>query len=1176
MYEILHAIKHGMKPHAYKILLTMKLTTLLMFFGLLQVNATSRAQITITNKQITLEKVFKEIQKQAGYDFFYNNDLIRKLPPISLNVQNAGVIEVLNASLGSQPLEFKVINNSVVITAKPLTISGNNKLAPIKIEGIVRDETGRPMAGVVILAKGRAKLMTVTDKNGRFILADVEEKEILVFRYLGYAPKEVIVGNQVLLDVKLEPVDSKLKEVEISTGYQYIKPEQSTGAVGVMTHKEYDSRINTTDFLEALQSRIPGLVINDDVAFEGNSLFQIRGISTISGNKQPLVVIDGYPTELSLSTINPNEIESVTVLRDAAAAAIYGVRASNGVIVVERKKAKVGKTAIAYRSTFSVTPKENYERYRWDKNGSNTVIDFAKESNANMGASTWLLMNDPSVGGLFTYPLPTAIIAQRVAGVITAGEAERQLDLLKSYNNTADYGRLFLRNPTTQTHNLDVSGGTEQATYFITASYNRANLTKINNDNSRVALSARTSLKLSERFSVDLTNNFQESKSNAAPVPNITDLYPYEALQDENGNAMPVLYKSFVTPFYNKVIMDKGMLDNLYYPLNEVNEVSDKKHSINNRFTVDLRYKIGNGFSFNVGGVYEISRENTRHLATESSAEARQIINRYTEVPTTGFVYNIPKGGQLKNLASNTESYTARAQLNFNKQLATDHSLNLIVGTEVRKVLNNSNSSANFGYSDQTLLQRPVNYNVIQSTNFVSPYGKTNPALSYDALFAQTYVDDRFIAAYGSAVYAYKGRYSLTGTMRVDQSNLFGSDPANRYKPLWSLGAGWNMDREKFAASLNWLNAAKMRFALGFNGNIAKNVLPQVIAKSRINIFDNTINTLALSSPANSRLRWEETYNVNLGLDYTIFKNISGNVDYYLKRSSYILASNEIDPTKGIPSASLNASSIQNSGLELRFQTDWIKRRKTNWNTGFVFSYNTSKLLKVYNVDVPLTNPKSFNYALRETNYLEGYPVGAIFNYRYAGVDDKGAVLIYDKDGNTKNFDVNDQGRSDVDFVGSSIPEYNLGLSNRVDLGEFYFFAMISYFGGFSTKIPLLDPAVKRPFEGANNFWRKPGDEQIPGVMPALKYSNYNNYLAASDRFIVNGSYITLGDLTVAYSFRNSAFIKKARLSNLEIRAQASRIYTIAMNKYNYSVATGSFEKSYLTPSYTMALHVNF
>lgn len=1173
MYEILHAIKHGLKARAFKILLTMKLTTLLILVALLQVRATSNAQITISNHRITLDKVFKEIQKQGGYDFFYNNSLINGLGPISLDVKNASLSAVLDASLAGQPLQYKVVNNSVVITARPVA-----KVQPrlVKIEGLVQDEQGKPMFGVVVMVKGKPKMATLTNKDGYYSLSGLDEEDLLVFRYIGYALQEIKVGSKRKIDAVLSPVDSKLNEVTISTGYQTIKPEQSTGAVGVLSHKEYDSRINTVDFLEGLQSRIPGLLINSDIEFEGNSLFQIRGISTIGGNRQPLIVIDGYPTELSLATINPNEIESVTVLKDAAAASIYGVRASNGVIIIERKKAKIGKTAIAYRSTLSLTPKENYERYRWDKNGSATVIDFAKETNVTSGAFTWMFMNDPAAGSLFMYPEPTIIFAKLGANIITAEEAEMQLEKLKQHNNTADYGRLFLRDAITQTHNLDFSGGTKEATYFITANYNNTTLTKLKNGNRRFGLNARTNLKLSERFSMELSNNFQEGKSHAAPVPNITDLYPYERLQDDEGNALPVFYKSFVTPVYNKIIMDRGLLDNLNYPLNEINKVSDTKRSISNRFTADFRYNAGNGLNFNLGGVYEIARDDSRHLATEQSAEVRQYVNRYTEAPSSGLVFNLPKGDFLKQLASNQQGFTIRAQANYNKLIKQQHSLNLIAGAELRRVLSNGSSAGYFGYSDNTLLQRPVNYQLIQSTNFVSPYGKANPTVDYENLFLQSYLDDRFIAFYTSAVYSYKGKYSLTGTARIDQSNLFGSDPNNRYKPLWSLGAGWNIDREKFAQSLVWLTAAKMRFALGYNGNIAKNALPEVIAKSRINNFDNTINSLSLSSPANSRLRWEQTYNVNGGLDYTLFKNISGSVDYYLKKSTFILASNEIDPSKGVPSALLNESSISNRGLELNLRADWIKRSRFNWNTGFVFTHNTSKLLKVYNVNVPLTNPKSFNYTLRANSFLEGYPVGAIFNYRYAGIDDKGAVLIYDKDGNKKNFDVDDQGRSDVEFSGSSIPEFNLGMSNRVDIGNFYVFAMVNYFGSFVTKLPVLDPAARRPLEGANNFWRKAGDENLPGVMPALKFANYNTYFSASDRFIVDGSYFTLGDLTVAYSFRNSKFLKKTKLSNVEVRAQGSKLYTVALNKYNYSVATGNYVKSYMTPTYTMSLNVNF
>ncbi|SDJ00543.1 TonB-linked outer membrane protein, SusC/RagA family [Pedobacter sp. ok626] len=1175
MYEILHAIKHGMKPYAFKILLTMKLTTLLIFFGLLQVNATSRAQITISSKQITLERVFKEIQKQAGYDFFYNNDLIRELPPIAMNIKNASVTEVLKASLAGKPFQYKVINNTVVITAVTEAPSVP-KSVPVRVEGIVRDEHNKPISGVVIKIKGKDRAVAVTNKDGYYLIPRVDDGDVLTFKYMGYALKEVAIGSKRTIDVKMEPVDSKLEEVSISTGYQYIKPEQSTGSVGVLTHKEYDSRINTTDFLTGLQSKIPGLLINSDIEFEGNSLFQIRGISTIGGNKQPLVVIDGFPTELPLSSINPNDIESVTVLRDAAAAAIYGVRASNGVIVVERKKAKIGKPSVSYRATFSLTPKENYERYRWDKDASNTAIEFAKESNANFGATGWTLMTIPSAGAAFTYSPPVVIIAQRAAGIITAEEADRQLNVLKSYNNTEDYGRLFLQNSTTQTHNLDISGGSDNATYFITAMYNTSDLTQIKSNNNRVGLSARTNLKLSKRFSVEINTSFQESNVNSVPVPAIGSLYPYERLEDENGNPQSVFNGSRVSPFFNTIMMGFGSLDNLYYPLDEINQVSDKTHSINNRFIGNFRYDMGKGFNLNFGGVYETSRSERRHFANQNSAEARQNINRYMEFPSTGIVYNIPKGDQLKQTNSSTESYTARVQLNYNK-LMGNHSINLITGGEIRRVLNKSNSTAYFGYSDQSLLQLPVNFNLLESSTFVPAYAKTNARLSYSSLFGQTYVDDRFLSGYFNAVYSYKSKYSLTGSIRVDQSNLFGTDPDTRYKPSWSLGAGWNIDQEKFVQSHDWINSMKMRAAFGFNGNVAKNALPQVIASSGLNVFDNTLTTLSLLSPANSRLRWEQTYNFNLGVDYRIFKNISGNVDYYMKKSTDLLASNEIDPTKGLVSAIINESSIQNSGLEIGLRADWIRRGAFNWNTGFVFSHNKSKLLKVYNTQVSVTNPKSFQYALgNRTSYLEGYAVGAIFTYRYAGVDDKGAALIYDKDGNTKNFDVNDQGLNDVDYVDSSIPAYNLGMSNRVDIGEFYVYAMLNYFGKFSIRMPVPDPAVTRPLEGANNFWRKAGDENLPEILPALKYSNFNKYLAATDRFVMNGTYITVGDLTAAYSFRKSKFVKRAKLSNVELRAQASNVYTVAMNKQNYSAATRSYEKSYLTPTYTMALHVNF
>jgi len=1174
MYEILHVKKHGSNSYVFKLLLTMKLTTLLIFTFLFQVRAASQAQITIVDRQITLERVFKEIQKQAGYDFFYNNDLIRNIRPVSLNLHNANLTTVLDASLSGLPIQYKIVENSVVITAKVNTrVAGQP--APVKVEIVVRDENNKPISGVSVVNKSKAKILGMTDMEGKITLNNVEEGDVLIFRYIGYALKTITIGNKKTIELSLEREDSKLDEVSISTGYQVIKPEQSTGSVTIMSHKDYDSRINTVDFLTSLQNRMPGLLINGDIQFEGNSLFQIRGISTINGSRQPLVVIDGFPTELSLATINPNEIESVTVLRDAAAATIYGVRASNGVIVIERKKPKIGKTAIVYRMTYGFTPKENYERYRWDKNGSNAVIEYTKDNNQYIGPTDWSRITDPTFGWLYNYNMPYNILAQKAAGVISADEATRQLEALKTYNNSKSYSDLFLQTATSQTHNLDLSGGSEKATYFITASYNEGTANIIKNGNSRLGLSARTNLKLSKRFSLDLTTNFQQSDNYAAPVPAITTFYPFEHFQDDNGKSLATYFGSRVNPFYNKLITNLGLLDNLYYPIDEVNLVNDKTRVLNNRFTANFYYDLGKGFGVNFGGVYEIANSEMKHLANSSSAEVRQYVNLYTDPSSTGLVYNIPKGDYLRQLNSKRESYTGRVQLNYDKRIARDHAINLIAGVEIRRLLATSGAAAYFGYSDQTLLQRPVNYATIQSAGYSSTYARTNTPLSYNNLFAQTYGDDRFLSGYTNAVYSYKDKYSLTGSMRIDQANLFGSDPKNRYRPSWSVGAGWNIDKEKFVQELAWLNNAKMRAAFGFNGNVAKNALPEVIATSRLNTIDNTINTLNLFSPANSRLRWEQTYNLNLGLDYRIFKNITGNIDYYLKRSIDLLAPNEIDPTRGVLSAIINQSSIKNTGIEVALHADWISSRKFNWNTGLVVSRNNNKVLKVYSYNITPSSPSSA-YIIYNTNYLQGYSTGALFNYRFAGIDNTGAILIYDKDGNKKSLNVNDQGINDVDYAGSSIPSYNIGLSNRFDIGSFYLYAMLNYYGGFSTRMPFLDPTAMRPYEGASNYWRKPGDENIPDVMPALKYSPNNRYLIGSDRYTVDGSYFTLGDVTLAYSFRNNGFVKKAGLGNVELRMQGSNLYTFALNKYNYSLATGSYAKSYLTPTYTMSLQVNF
>ncbi len=1133
-------------------------------------------KVSIKVENATLVQVIKELQKKVEFQFLFNKNEVKDVVNINLNLENVTIETVLKAALKGYKLGFEVVDGAIVITPapkNPKTVASQ----PITISGIVEDKNGNPLPGATVLIKGTFK-GTTTNSDGNYSIK-VSKGSVLVFSFVGYQTQEIAVSSEKTeIDVVMQESVAELGEVAvISTGYQLIKPEQSTGSVAIMRVKEYNSRINTTDFLTGLENRIPGLLINNDIEFDGNSLFQIRGISTINGDKQPLIVIDGFPTELSLDMINPNEIESVTVLKDAAAATVYGVRASNGVIVIERKQAKAGKVNVNFRATAGFTPKENYDRYRWDKDGSNTYLDcFRDYYNGKISSWVWNSITNPFMGAYYTKSTPYIIMAQQSAGVITEEEANEQFEELGAYNNTKDYGRLFLRTASTRTYNLDISGGDKNVLYYLTANYTASDLSQIKNDNSRFMLSGRTTINFSKRLSMDLTTDFQEAKTNSAPIPDISSIYPYERFEDEDGNPLPVYNRFSANPYYNDYLISIGLLDNMYYPLVDINEVSDKTRTVSNRITANFRYKIGKGFSLHFGGVYETSRTDIRHLASENSSEVHQYVNRYTQDGYDGFIYNIPKGSFLKQQTASTESYTLRAQLNYDKQISEDHSLNLILGGEVRDVLDKSNTASYFGYNDQTLLHQPVDYYTLSDESFYSSYAGGGFPLSYSSLFNHGYTDNRYVSIYSNLVYAYKGKYSFTGSIRIDQSNLFGTDPKYKYKPLWSLGTAWNIHKENFMRDVNWLKSLKLRMAYGFNGNVAKNVLPQVIAKaSSNNLHSVSIPMLNLSSYANSGLRWEQTRNFNIGLDYSIFKNISGSIDYYIRKSMDLLATNQIDASKGGASAIINQASVRNSGLEISLQADWISRKNFNWNTGFIFSHNSSKVLQVYN-DVGAESSANSYLIGSYANYLKGYAVGAMFNLRYAGLNSEGNILIYDENGDAKVLDSYESTKSDVDYSGSSIPSFNLGLSNRVDIGNFYVYCMINFYGGFKVRVPVPNSIdVTRPLEGAANYWKQAGDEANPDVLPSQQYWEVRQF-GYTDKYTVNGAYFTLGDLTASYSFRDSKWVKKTGISNFEVRLQAHNVFTVALNKYNYSMATGSYEKSYLTPTYTISLYVNF
>ncbi len=1152
------------------------------------------AKVTLNVKNVSLYEVLKSVETQTGVGFLYNQSEIDTDKKLSVNVTNKSLKAFLDDILPVLGLEYQVKSNIIILRNVPVKKKKELEEDLVKITGKITDKDALPLPGATVLIKGTSKGVTSNSK-GAFSI-DAPEGAVLAFSFIGFQRQEVTVSaSNTEINVVMQERVAELGEVTvISTGYQKIKPEQSTGAVTQMSTKEYESQIST-DFLSGLANKIPGLMINDNVLFtstdaNGNtssrSLFNIRGISTMSANQNPLIVVDGYPTELTLDMIDPNEIKSVTILKDAASSTVYGVRASNGVIVIERKQASEGKARFSFRATVGIRPKENYDRYRWDKDASSILLNYYQDRySTSINENTWdRLITKSSISGV-GFALPYYIMAQQAANVITPYQAEQAFSALENYNNTNDYRELFLRSALTHTYNLNVSGGTPKALYYITANYTGNLREQIKNDNNRISLSGRTTLKFSKRLSLELTTDYQEAHYNSAPVPGITSVAPFEHFTDENGNPSFISSGSGTNPYYNDYLISMGLEDNLHYPLINVNEISDKTHTVNNRITVDFDYLLGRGFNLTFGGIYESSRSDINHYASEKSSEAKQYYNSYVTLDEDdgSLVYNVPKGGFLRQQTAKTSSYTFRMQLNYNKDLAKQHSINGILGAEIRDIKEKGNSAAYFGYNDQTLLQQPVNYSDIANRTITGAFISSRP-ISFSNLFDQRYTEDRFLSAYANVVYTFRNTYSLSGSIRIDQSNLFGTNPKYKYKPLWSLGAAWNIHKEKFMENVDWLQSLKLRAAIGFNGNVAKMSLPQVIAQSVLNTFTSPNSAaLQLYSYANSSLRWEQTNNFNIGLDYRIFQDIHGSIDYYQKKSTDLLANTQIDPTIGVSPSLVNNATIKNKGLEFSLHADWITTKDFNWNTGLIVSHNTSKVLKVYQTDAYTQR------FLNKKGYVEGYSVGALFAYRHAGLDSIGYPLIKDINGNIYHTDDNSATSavsalmsSDttglIKYVGSSIPTINAGLSNRIDIGNFYFYCMVNYYGGFKVFVPRPNPSSPRPLEGAGDYWKQPGDEENTDIMSMEAFSGANSNLAYnnSDKYAVNGDYITLANVTVSYSLDKFEFIKKAGFSHFEIKLQASNLWTVGLNKYNYSAATGSYAKSYITPTYTIGIFANF
>lgn len=1163
--------------------------------------------IDLDYRNTVLKKIFRSIEEKAGVDIMYK--LTDKIvnEKASISVRQASLAKVLDLLLKGRNLQWSLRGNVVRIEeASPNGAAPSQDAAPqvqnasppVTVRGRIVNEKGEPIAASVTI-KGTSRGVT-SDGEGFFELAGVEENAVLLISAANIETKEIRLAvnaglrSGAMTTISVVTKVDKLNEVAvtINTGYTQTPKSQITGAASAISQKTYDQRVAVTgNFLESLEGKIPGLVYNSQ-----SGDLSIRGVSSFNAVKKPLIVVDGFPSEIDINTINPNDIVSVSVLRDAAAASVYGVRASNGVIVIETRRGRSGAPVYSLRTTYAFQPKPDFSYLKLSNAAEFTRLQYNELHDVeNIPRFIFDLLHWP-VGQV------QSVVFDRQDSLITDKEAQDRLAKIGSYDNLKDYERLFYRNRLARQVDLDVSGGNDRGSYLLGVNYVSETPQERRSDNDRFLLNIANTYKLNSRMKLDFRGTYTHANSRLGGNVSYNSLFPYEHFTDDHGNpvatSLPpnLQYYSAINDENNRYIQSKGLYDEFYYPYAELAANTTTGRSDAMRFQGRINTSIFKWLNFELGGAYENENMLQSVLRTEQAYDVKILINaRALKDPVTGnaLFSDLPQGSILTRVNTHNWNYTVRGQLNFNHISHNGlHDISGIAGIEQRRQTGSGNKSTVFGYDGQSLISKPVNFQAIGSN--ASPafeeLGFQGPQFIYSDYFGDTYSDRRFMSYYGQGTYMFDRRYIATGSIRLDQSNLFGTAPQYRNKPFWSVGAGWRLNNEAFLNDIAWISDLKLRASYGFNGNVpTSDNGPFLILESGINARLNTAEIYNdVLSPENQSIRWETTKNYNLGLDYGFFNNrLSGTIDYYYKKADDVFGQFSSDPTSGFNSYNANTASILNKGFEIGINSLNIESRRFSWRTTITASFNNNKVTAV-----KLTDNSSTFSLVQIATVQKGYPIDALLSYDYRGLNNLGQPVVYTKEGKPvlMSFGNNvDIAGTDLIFSGTTTPKYVLGLNNQLTVGHFDLSFLMMYYGGHVMRVEQPNPAKitsGRTVEGSSNYWQQPGDEaktQIPGLPVYGTEGDFDDaarfgYLYGA-KYVRKADYIRLRDLILTWHL-DASFLRKAGINNTQVRLQAQNLwrYTFSGNDIDPEALDRRFgdRKLEQQPLISLSLYTNF
>ncbi len=1027
----------------------------------------------------------------------------------------------------------------IVVTAVKGQERPSDAQVPAKVQdritGIVVDENEKilPGASVVIKQTGRQQL---TDSNGHFEFRSLPQDAVLVVSFLGYKSVTIVVSeNPLPLRIQLEPLAVQMQEVIINTGYQDIPRERATGSFVTVSREQFTRQL-ATDVIGRLKGVSPSLLFDER---SGARKLSLRGRSTIYANDQPLVVVDNFPYDGDINNLDPNDVESVSILRDAAAASVWGARAGNGVIVITTRKGRLNQPlAVELSSSFSVDqlPDLYYQPGISPSDFIDTEIMLFNRGfyNADLANST----SRPPVS-------PVVDILNRVNnGLLAAGEAESMINGYRNQDLRKDLEKFFYQHGIKQQHGISLRGGGNVSAYYFSANFNDNQNNEVGNNYNRLTLNANQIFRPAKH--VELTAGITYAQSSRRINKSLSELFtggplgkvmfPYARLVDASGKPQALL-KDYNAGF-KETAVSLGLLDWSYVPLDELDLADNTARQIDTRITGGIKVQLLPGLNSEFRYQFERQMQDGHDFRRPESYFVRNLVNRYSTVNGLSVARNIPEGGFLNKSSGILNAHNGRMQLNYD-QSWNDHRISSLAGVEIREVQSTGSRNRYYGYDPNIGSSVPVNYTAGYSL-YPTGFGLIPTEQGISGTL------DRYRSYFGTASYSYKDRYTIYGSARIDQSNLFGLNRNQRAVPLWSSGLRWDIAHENFyhIASLPKL---ALRLSYGFNGNIDKSVTALTTANFSSNIVTG-MPSANINNPPNPNLGWEKTGILNIEAEFG-FKNdvVTGIISYYRKRGEDLIGNSPLEPTAGLVMYRGNVASMSGQGADILLNSVNVDK-KLRWESTVQFSYTTDKVtrydvapaLSVYMADASLTgSPSSISPTV-------GKPLFGIYSRRWAGLDPQtGDPRGYVNGSPSTDYSalVSFTGKT-VDslvFNGRALPPVFGAVMNSIGYKRFTASFNIGYRVGHFFKRNSIDyGALFSQWKGHGDFaqrWQKPGDElttQVPS-MPLVVNATRDSFYKDAEVLVEKGDNVRLQDVNLSYHLN--------RLRQRRLPFQALQVY---------------------------------